>query len=433
MFGMGAIVSQAVSPPSRSRMIWAISIGNALEWFDFTVFGQFALTIGKLFFPESDPNSQLLASFAIFGSGFVARPIGGLFFGTLADRIGRKRVLVLIVLLMGSATAAMGLLPTYSMVGIFAPLGLLITRLLQGLSAGGDFGPSTTLLLESAGSGRRGFFASFQYVAQALALVLGAAIGALLNHVLSPEALQTWGWRAPFILGAVAGPVGFYLRRNVQESPEFTAFVAARGSSENSPLGKALSRHWRALLAGFFIIGGSSATIYTMNILLPNFATKTLRLDLASAQLGVLVTALVVACLLPAAGLASDRLGRRALMAPGAIAFIAIAVVLAERLISTPTIQNLWMLQAAGLVSVFFLGPMAALLTEIFPIDLRSTGSSIVYNCGVITFGGFAPYIGGWLVNATGNFLSPFYYLIGCLILALFGLFILPDDTSVPV
>ncbi len=415
-------MTTAIDPAMRRRVVWSSTIGNALEWFDFTVFGLFAGVIGKQFFPKDDPTTGLLAAYGLLGVAYFARPFGGLFFGIWADKIGRKRALITIVLAMAVGTGLIGVIPTYASIGVWAPVLLLGARLIQGFSAGGEFGTSTAMLVEFAPPDRKAFYASFQFVAQALAFVTGATFAYVLNSSLSPEALSSWGWRVPFLAGIVIAPIGFYLRSAVDETPEFKAFLASRAGTPNTPLREVLARFPRPLIALFLMIAGLTAFTYLGNIFLTNYAATDLKLKLADAQLGVLIVNLIFAILLPFAALLSDRLGRRTVMAPAILIFAAVYLSLAWRLVGDPTNANLWSTQASGLLFMFISGPFAALALEVFPVHVRSTGASIIYNFGVAIFGGLSPYITGSLVQATGSKFAPFYYLAGCLVLSMIGL-----------
>jgi len=416
----------AIDPAMRRRVVWSSTIGNALEWFDFTVFGLFAATIGKQFFPKTDPTAGLLAAYGLLGIAYFARPLGGLFFGTWADRIGRKRALITIVLMMAVGTGLIGALPTYAMIGVWAPIALLCARLIQGFSAGGEFGTSTAMLIEFAPPNRRGFYASFQFVAQSLAFVVGAAFAYVLNSTLSPESMDSWGWRVPFLSGVIIAPIGFYLRSAVDETPAFKAFLAERAGIRNTPLRDVISQHPVELVALFLVIAGLTAYTYIGNIFVTTFAATDLKLKIADAQLGVIVFNLIGAAIIPLAALLTDRAGRRAVMIPIIVFFTIVYLTLASALVANPSNGALWSLQGSGLIFVFITGPFAALALETFPVGVRSTGASIVYNFGVAIFGGLSPLITQSLVALTGSKFAPFYYLAGCLALSLIGLAILP-------
>src|SRR5271170_6378655 len=246
----------SISAAMRRRIVWASTIANALEWFDFVVFGLLATIIAKNFFPDDDPTAGLLATYGLFSVAFIARPLGAVFFGTWADRAGRKPALVATVLSMVVGTGLIGVMPTYQMIGAAAPLGVLVARLIQGFSAGGDFGTATAMLVEFAPHDQRSFYASFQFVAQALSFVVAALLVFLLNLSLSTDAMEMWGWRIPFLVGVSIGPVGLYLRRSIDETPAFQAFLERRAGRPNAPLRDVFAAHWRSLISLFLILAG---------------------------------------------------------------------------------------------------------------------------------------------------------------------------------
>jgi MFS transporter, MHS family, proline/betaine transporter len=420
---MSEVVSGAAM---RRRVIWSSTIGNALEWFDFAVFGSFAAIIGQQFFPKTNPTASLLSVYGLFGIAYIARPLGGIVFGVWADRIGRKRALVTIVLTMAFGTAIIGLLPTYQQIGLAAPALLLAARLIQGFSAGGEFGTSTAMLVEFAPPGRRGFYASFQFVAQAVAFSVAAAFAFALNSFLSPEALQSWGWRVPFLLGIIIGPVGFYLRQAVDETPEFKAYLARHVGVKNTPLRDVFRDHTRALFSLLFVIAGLTAMTYYGTVFAPNFAATTLGLKMADAQMGLFFANLAAAIGLPFAAALSDRVGRRRIMVPAIVIYLVLLYVLQRHLLAEPSNSALWSSQALVLVAIFISGPACVLALEVFPVGVRSTGASIVYNFAVAIFGGLAPLVSGWLIEITGDKMAPIYYVTACVLLTALGLAILP-------
>lgn len=410
----------------RRRVVISSTIGNALEWFDFSVFGLFAGVIGKLFFPAADPTSSLLLTFGTFGIAFAARPLGGLVFGLYADRFGRKKALVVMITLMAFGTGLLGVLPTYAAIGIAAPLLLLLARLIQGFSAGGEFGSASALLIEFAPPGLRGFYGAFQMVSQTLAFALGAAMAVALSASLSPEAFAAWGWRVPFILGILIGPIGYYLRRRVDESPEFEAYLAEHAKSatpaRKTTLGQLFSEHPRELLASFSLIAAGTAINYVGAVFLPVFAATELKLPLISAQYGLMLVSIANAGLVLVFGLLSDKIGRRAVIVPALILYCVLYFVLLKRLVAEPTVDHLWQLQALGLLLGALAGPMPAFMCEIFPVRVRSTGASLMYNFAVMLFGGLAPFINTWLVKSTGDKTAPVYYIFFAAAVGLAGL-----------
>ncbi|KWV52877.1 MFS transporter [Bradyrhizobium macuxiense] len=410
----------------RRRVVISSTIGNALEWFDFTVFGLFAGILSKLFFPADNPNSSLLLTFATFGIAFAARPLGGLVFGLYADKHGRKKALVVMISLMALGTGLLGVLPTFGAIGIAAPLLLLLARLIQGFSAGGEFGSASAMLIEFAPPGRRGYYGSFQMVSQSLAFGIGAAMAIGLNLGLSPGAFASWGWRVPFILGILIGPTGWYLRQRCDESPEFQAYLAERAATaqpkRQTTLGQLFSEHPRELIASFCLIAAGTAINYVNAIFLPTYAVAELKLPLLNAQMGLLCVSLANAVIAVAAGVLSDRIGRRAVLVPALIVYSLLFYVLLQRLAAEPTTAKLWLLQIAAVLLGVLAGPMPAFMTEIFPVGVRSTGASLMYNLAVMLFGGLAPFINTWLVEATGDKAAPVYYIFFAAAVGLAGL-----------
>ena len=410
----------------RRRVVISSTIGNALEWFDFTVFGLFAGIIAKLFFPADNPNSSLLLTFATFGIAFAARPLGGLVFGLYADKHGRKKALVVMISLMALGTGLLGVLPTFGAIGIAAPLLLLLARLIQGFSAGGEFGSASAMLIEFAPPGRRGLYGSFQMVSQSLAFGIGAAMAIGLNLGLSADAFASWGWRVPFILGILIGPTGWYLRQRCDESPEFQAYLAERAATaqpkRQTTLGQLFSEHPRELIASFCLIAAGTAINYVNAIFLPTYAVAELKLPILNAQLGLLCVSLANAVIAMAAGTLSDKIGRRAVLVPALIVYSLLFYVLLQRLAAEPTTARLWLLQIAAVLLGVLAGPMPAFMTEIFPVGVRSTGASLMYNLAVMLFGGLAPFINTWLVETTGDKAAPVYYIFFAAAVGLAGL-----------
>lgn len=421
--------SPSILPAMRRRVVIASVIGNALEWFDFIVYGILAATIARVFFPEAAGESRLLAALALFGIGFVVRPLGGIFFGVYADRHGRRAALSIVILLMGVGTALLAAVPSYAAIGIGGPLLVLTARIIQGFSVGGEFGSATTMLIEYAPRHRRGLYGSFQMVSQALSFVLGGLAAFVITTSLPADAVESWGWRLPFIFGALVGPIGMYLRRSVDESPEF-AELQAGSKHAAAPLRIVFSSHKRELIAAFSIIVAGTSTLYVLSIYLPLFATESLGLPARQAQIGLVCASLVIAVLVPVAGLLSDRVGRRTVIMAALLIFCGLLVVMMDRLIADPTPAHLFQTQMLAVFIAFVFGPAPALVAEIFPVAVRSTGVSIAYNLAVALFGGFAPFLNVWLVQASGNSMAPVYYVLVCSVVGIVGLLLVRQPAA---
>lgn len=416
-----------MAPASRSlntRAVVAAVIGNALEWYDFTVFGFLTVVIAQLFFPAGNDYSSMLLTTATFGVAFAMRPIGGIVLGLYADRAGRKAALSLVIALMTLGILLLAIAPPYSAIGIGAPLMIVLGRLLQGFSAGGEFGSSTALLIEAAPFSKRGFYGSWQMASQAAALLLGAVVGALITHGLSPEALKSWGWRVPFILGLIIGPIGFYIRRHLSDSE---AFLLAQKTARRATLGEVFRSHSRDVLCGLGAVIALTVTIYVLISYLPTFAVKQLKLPYAQSFNAVIVGNLLLTVLSPLTGAWSDRIGRKGLSLWSLVLTLVIIYPLFAWLAAEPSVSKLILVQALLSIALSgYYGPFGALIAELFPANVRSIGLSLAYNVAVMLFGGFGPFVVTWLINTTGSPLAPTYYVMGGLALSIVAVACIP-------
>ena len=399
-----------------ARVIVVATIGNALEWFDFTVFTFFAAIIARQFFPSDNPAASLLAAWTTFGVGFLTRPLGGIVLGSYADRFGRKSALIVTISVMAVGVAIISFAPTYAQIGIFAPILMLLARFLQGFSAGGEVGSATAFLVEHAPVERRGLYGSFQMISQACSMLLGALTGVVLTQCLSADQLDSFGWRIPFILGLLIVPVGLYVRSNLDESPVFEQ--QARKPRAKSPFITSVVAHWRAILAGFGLTVYGTIGTYIFYYYMPSYATKTLGMPFASSVIASGCAALAYIAATFASGLISDRIGRKKPMMVSTIVSLLIAYPLFVLLTSHPTLPVLIFVQCCLMASLgLFQGSYCAFVCELFPAQVRSTGMAIGYNFAVMIFGGFAGAIATLLINVTGDKLAVVYYgLFGCVI-----------------
>ncbi|WJR79468.1 MFS transporter [Bradyrhizobium sp. NP1] len=399
-----------------ARLIVATSLGNALEWFDISVYGYFAVYVSKAFFPANDPTTSLLLTFGTFGLSFLIRPIGGVMLGAYADRHGRKASLMVSIAMMTVGTLAVALMPTYASIGVLAPIAVIVARLVQGFSAGGEFGSSTAFLVEHM-PGRRGFVASWQFASQGVSGLLGSGFGALLTMMMAPADLEAWGWRIPFLFGVLIGPVGLYIRNHVEDA---TAPPAAKG---DSPVREVLLRQKLRVILAIGALAISTAVNYLI-VYMPTYVVKTLNLPPTVGFVAAFASGVSVTLLTPLAGIVSDRVGRTTHM-------IAIAIVLLVTLFPvfllltghpTPTIIVLAVLLLGTLKALYF-GPLAALMSELFPPATRATGLGLSYNIGVTLFGGMGPATMTWLGGfALIGELAPGYYLTAVCVLSLWAL-----------
>ena len=394
---------------SRFRLIAACTIGNALEFYDFVIFSFFASTIGAVFFPAQDTTVQLLLSFGTYGVGFFLRPLGGLVLGAYADRKGRKTATVLTLFLMALGTAMIGLAPTYASVGVAGPLIVVLARLLQGFSAGGEVGASTTLLAEYAPPSERGFYGSWQLASQGLAVLAASGMAWAMSSLLPADQVKAWGWRVPFLIGIFIVPIGVWLRRALNETHANEDDTRTRSISS---LSITLRDHLDKVIAGVgMIIGGTASNAVVV-------------LYMSTGLMAGLVT-LVVS---PIAGALSDRFGRKTV---AGISYLLMALTIYPAFL----LLNAHPLLSTLLGVVIFLGalnagggaPIIITLAEIFPVEVRATGMSLVYALGVAIFGGFGQFIVTWLIAATGSPVAPAYYVIACCASTLIALFSIPE------
>jgi MFS family permease len=386
-------------------------IGNALEWYDFICFSLMIFIISRLFFPADSQYASLLLTTATFGVGFFMRPIGGIVLGIYADRSGRKAAMLLVVGLMTAAIAMLAFAPTYAAIGMAAPLIIVLARLLQGFSAGGEFGSSTSFLIESAPPHRRGLYGSWQMVGQGLSVLIGTLLGALLTRGLTPESLDSWGWRVPFLFGLLIGPVGLYIRRHLDE-PEI--FLREQRTMTAKPgFGMTLAAHVQELSVCTGLVGALTISFYVLLLYMPTFANTQLHLPLDQAfiaqSLGLVV--LIMATVL--SGALSDYLGRKPIMIGGLFVYLVVIYPLFRWVQDAPSFARFAIVQSllCGVVGVI-IGPLATGVAEQFPTAVRSTCLSVGYNLPVMIFGGSAQFFVTWLIEVTGSPTAPAFYLM---------------------
>ena len=413
----------------RLRLIGACTIGNALEFYDFVIYSFFAATIGALFFPAQDPTVQLLLSFATYGVGFFLRPLGGMILGSYADRRGRKSATLLTLFLMAIGTGMIGLAPTYDQIGLFGPVMLVLGRLIQGFSAGGEIGASTTLLAEYAPPQERGFFGSWQMASQGAAVMLAAGLALTLNTSLSTEQLQSWGWRVPFLLGVMIVPVGLWLRRALKETHANETQPKTR---EVSSLGLALRSHLGKITLGTTLIIGGTAANAVVVLYMSTYAIRQLGMAPTTALMAGITAGCVTFLVSPIAGMLSDRLGRRTVIG---VSYALLALLIWPGFLmlnAVPTVGTLLtVVVVLGALNAGGAAPVILTVAEIFPVEVRATGMSLVYALGVAVFGGFGQFIVTWLIAATGDPLAPAWYVIVCCVATLLALRKIPEMSGV--
>ncbi|MBB3007848.1 MFS transporter [Cupriavidus alkaliphilus] len=408
----------AIQPSQRRRAIVATVIGNGLEWFDFTVYSFFAVIIARLFFPTGNDLSSLLLAVATFGVGFFMRPVGGIVLGVYADRVGRKAALSLTILLMALGTTLIGIAPTYDQIGILAPLLIVVARLMQGFSAGGEMGGATAFLTEYAPARQRAYYSSWIQASIGVAVLLGAAVGTFVTSSLSEEALNSWGWRLPFLLGIVIGPVGYYIRHHLDETPAF------RDTAEraDSPLKEIFQAYPRETAASFSMVILWTVCTYVLLFYMPTYAVKVLKVPQADGFVAGMAGGCAIMVFAPLVGLLADRIGRRVLLSGSALLILVLAWPMFAYINHVPGLASLLVFQLVfGVLIATYTGPILAAFSELFPARVLSTGLSVAYNFAVTIFGGFASFIITWLIAATGSSMAPAIYVMIAAAISLVG------------
>jgi MHS family alpha-ketoglutarate permease-like MFS transporter len=419
-----------ITPARRLRSIFSGSVGNLVEWYDWYVYAAFSLYFAKVFFPQGDQTTQLLNTAAIFAVGFLMRPLGGWLLGRYADRHGRRRALMLSVLMMCAGSLLITFTPGYASIGIAAPILLVLARLLQGLSVGGEYGTSATYLSEMATRQHRGFWSSFQYVTLVMGHLLALGVLIALQQVfLSDEQLRTWGWRIPFAIGALAAVVALYLRRNMQETDAFERSEQAADAVEQQRQGslRALLQHPRAVLTVIGLTMGGTLAFYTYTTYMHKFLINSAGLDNHSASLLNASTLFCYMLLQPVVGALSDRIGRRPVLIAFGVLGTLLTVPILSQLQDVQTVaQAFWLILAALAIVSFYTAINAVVKAELFPVEVRALGVGLPYALTVAIFGGTAEYVALWFKQA--GYESGFYwYVTACIACSLIVYVLMPD------
>src|SRR5215468_7726701 len=413
---------------SRQVVLAGIA-GNVMEWYDFAVYGYFAQAIGQHFFPSRDQAASVIAAFGVFAAGFLMRPIGGLLFGYIGDRIGRKAALTLSVLAMAIPTFLIGLLPDYAQVGVAAPVLMVVLRLVQGLSVGGEYTTSAVFLVEGAASGRRGLMGSWSAFGSVAGILLGSAVGAVITSVVSAEAVQTWGWRVPFLAGLAVGLTGLSIRRHL---PEAAARPEA-GTPPTAPVREAFRTAWRAMLrvAGFNVL--TAVGFYMMFVYVVTYLQQVVHVRAARA-LDINTSNMVLLLLLiPAAGRLSDRLGRKPVLVGAALGTFVLAWPLFW-LMHHPDARLILAGQMGFAVLVgLFLGVVPATMVEAFPARVRCSAVAVGYNLSLGVLGGTTPLVTAYLIARSHDDLSPAFYLMAAAAVSFFVILRLRETARAPL
>ena len=390
--------TQLAQPPNRARQLIAVSVGNAVEWFDWYIYSILAIYFAGQFFPKTADDSlvPLLSTLAIFAVGFFARPVGGLVIGVLADRFGRRRALSATIVGLGIGSLMIALVPTYEQIGVAAPVLLLVARIIQGASAGGEYAAGAAFIVESAPDNRRGLFSSALYISATSANLAAIGIAALLANTLSSEAMSSWGWRIPFLIGSIAAAVGLWVRRHAHET--LHEDVISKPKSARVRAFDFFREHPKAALQIFGLTAAPALVFYVWTAYLPTYANITVGFEVKNGLVTGVISLAIFLLALPALGALSDRVGRK----PFLITFGVFFVVATIPLLSTlkPTMASLLFVQVTGLLFIAAWASIsAAIVSELFPARLRSSGIGFPYALAVAVFGGTGPYLATWLVE----------------------------------
>ncbi|MEU6487991.1 glycine betaine/L-proline transporter ProP [Streptomyces sp. NPDC046887] len=426
------------------RAVKAASLGNAMEWFDFGIYSYLAVTIGRVFFPSGNDTAQLLSSFATFAVAFLVRPLGGMVFGPMGDRIGRKKVLALTMIMMAIGTFAIGLIPSYASIGWFAPALLILFRLVQGFSTGGEYGGASTFIAEYAPDKRRGFFGSFLEFGTLAGYVGAAGLVTALTAVLGDAAMEDWGWRVPFLVAGPLGLVGLYLRLRLDETPAFQKLedASAGASSEaadtvettaKGDLGRIFRDYWPTLILCIALVGAYNVTDYMLLSYMPTYLSDELGYSATHGLLILLGVMVFLMLIINQVGKLSDRFGRKPLLMAGMLGFLVLSapafLLIGDGSILAITAGMLML----GLSLVCLLGTMSAALPALFPTRVRYGSLSVGYNLSASLFGGTTPLVITALIGATGSNLMPAYYSMAAALVGVIAVACMKETAQQPL
>jgi MHS family proline/betaine transporter-like MFS transporter len=420
----------AVDAATRRKAVAAAVIGNFVEWYDFVVYAYFATVLATLFFPSESRFASLMATFAVFGVSFVLRPLGALVIGSYGDRLGRRNTLAVVILLISGATFLIGVLPTYGSIGILAPLLLAATRAIQGFSVGGEFGGATSFMIEYAPEGRRGLYGSWQFATQGIALITGATLGILLSLLLSEETLFAWGWRVPFLIALPFGLIGMYLRLRLEDTPHFRAILETE-RVESTPLRQTLRTNGGDILKVIGTIFYATAIVYLF-IYMPTYLPEVFGISRTQTFVANVIglSTFVVMCFVVA--VLSERVGRKPFLVGGPLC--AVILTYPAFLLLQGTFPAILLAHIIfGFLIGFFGGVSAAAFSEWFPTRVRYSALSLGYSVSVSIFGGTSPLIFTYLLQSTGNPISPAFYILGAALVSLVATLMVAETAGKPL
>jgi MFS transporter, MHS family, proline/betaine transporter len=423
---------RGIDPATRRRVVAASFVGNFVEWFDYAVYGYLAATIATVFFPTSDRTTGLLLTFAVFAISFFVRPLGGLVWGSLGDRVGRRTALSYSILVMSAATFCIALLPTYAAVGLLSPVLLLVVRVVQGFSASGEYAGASSFLVEYAPRGRRGVYAAVVPASTAAGLLFGSLIAAGLTGLLSDPQMHSFGWRLPFLLAAPMGLVGRYIRYRLEDTP---AFLALEQDDEvaRTPALEMFRVHRKALLLALGAALLNAVAFYVLLSYMPTYLSEELGFGETESFLATTVSLATYIGFIFLTGLASDRLGRRTMLLGASVLFIVFTVP-AFALLDRAGFLVVVLLQVVlGAMLTLNDGTLPSFLAEIFPTKVRYSGFAVSFNVANAVFGGTAPFVATLLISSTGSHIAPAWYLVAAAAVSGLAVLMSPETSRDPL
>jgi MHS family proline/betaine transporter-like MFS transporter len=421
-----------VGKETRRKVIAASFIGNFVEWFDYAVYGYLAVTITAVFFPESDPKTGLLLTFALFAISFLVRPLGGFVWGHIGDRIGRRAALSWSILIMSAATFCIALIPGYAAIGVWAPILLLVIRVIQGFSASGEYAGASAFLVEYAPPKRRGIYAAVVPASTATGLLLGSLLAALLTGLLSADQMQEWGWRLPFLLAAPMGLIGRYIRTKLEDTPAFRA-LAAEDNAVKAPVKNLFRGHWRQLLQAVGAVLLNAVGFYVILSYMPTYLSEELGLGATESYIATTIALLTYIGFIFLTGMLSDRYGRKKVLISASVLFILLTVP-AFMLLGTGNFLVIVLVQILlGAMLTLNDGTLPSFLAEMFPTKVRYSGFAVSFNLSNALFGGTAPMMATLLIAATANDLAPAFYLVAAAVVSLVAVSLSRETSGQPL
>lgn len=432
-----------VDQPMLKKALGGTIVGNTMEWYDVGVFGYLITTMGPVFLPESDPTTQTLFLLGTFAATFIARPLGGVVFGWMGDKMGRQKILAATLMLMAASTFAIGLLPGYAQIGLWAAALLVLLKIVQGFSTGGEYAGATTFVSEYAPDKRRGFFASFLDLGSYMGFAIGAALVSALQLTLGQDVMEDWGWRIPFLIAGPLGIIAIYFRTRIEESPQFQATLDAQedlakhaassdGATAKGPVG-IVKAYWRSIIVAMVLVAAANTAGYALTSYMPTYLTESKGYDPVHGTLLTIPVLVVMSLCIPLTGKLSDRIGRRPVLWIGAVSTVVLAIP-AFLLIGVGEIWST--LAGLGLIAfpvTFYVANLASALPAQFPTSSRYGAMGIAYNFSVAIFGGTTPFIVAALISATGNDMMPAYYLMATSAIGAVAIYFLKESARRPL